>query len=47
MKRPKIPAYKTNNELMLGIRKPTAKAGAAFKDKSKYSRKGKHKRHED
>jgi hypothetical protein len=31
---------------MLNIRKPTAKSGTAFRDKSKYTRKGRKDKHE-
>ena len=40
MKRRKYPR-KTNNDFLREIRKPVAKPGCAFKDKSKYSRKDK------
>jgi hypothetical protein len=43
----KIPLQRTNLEHYLSMRKPTCKSGSAFKDKSKYSRKQKHKRGND
>ena len=40
----KKPKHKTNFDHYNSIRKPTPPTGAAFKDKSKYSRKAKHKK---
>ena len=40
----KKPKHKTNFDHYNSIRKPTPPTGTAFKDKSKYSRKAKHKK---